>query len=56
MQTRKEAAGKAAKQSCVAVLCQVEDIRPGFLAELEAVKNISGIMPFFCGSCTHGHR
>ncbi len=46
-ETSKEAAGKAAKQSCVDVLDQVEQIRPGFLAELEAVKNTSGIMPIF---------
>ncbi|DBA79244.1 TPA: hypothetical protein ACH3X1_009058 [Trebouxia sp. C0004] len=44
-ETRKEAAGKAAKQSCVDVLHQVEQIRPGFLAELGAVKHTSGIMP-----------
>ncbi|KAL0021660.1 hypothetical protein WJX77_007838 [Trebouxia sp. C0004] len=41
-ETRKEAAGKAAKQSCVDVLHQVEQIRPGFLAELGAVKHTSG--------------
>ncbi|DBA95129.1 TPA: hypothetical protein ACH3X1_015684 [Trebouxia sp. C0004] len=40
-ETRKEAAGKAAKQSCVDVLHQVEQIRPGFLAELGAVKHTS---------------
>ena len=52
-ETWKEAAGKAAKQSWEDVLDQIEQIRPGFLAELEALKNTSGVMPILFWWFTH---
>lgn len=45
--------GKAAKQSWEDVLDQIEQIRPGFLAELEALKNTSGVMPVLFWWFTH---